>query len=55
MNVGPSPIEYELDPVTMKRTGRYRRRQFYAAPGMRLDTRPLSQRKTCEWREGPPR
>ena len=51
----PSPIEWELDPVTMKRTGRWRRRQFYAAPGMRLDKRPLSQRKACEWREGTPR
>ena len=44
-------IEYELDPVTMARTGRWRRRQFYAQPGVERDRRPPSQRVACEWRE----
>ena len=48
-------IEWELDPVTKERTGRWRRRQFYAAPGPGLcDERPPSQRTPCEWRNGEP-
>ena len=39
-----SPIEWELDPVTNERTGRWRRRQFYLQPGVKRDERPLSER-----------
>jgi len=49
-----SPIEWELDPVTLQRTGRWRRRQFYLAPGIREDRRPLSERTPCEFRGGVP-
>ncbi len=44
-------VEWELD-GEMRRTGRWRRRQFYALPG---DTRAPSLRKEAEWREGVPR
>jgi hypothetical protein len=48
----PHPgVEWELD-ANMARTGRWRRRQFYAAIG---DKRPPNERKPCEWREGVPR
>jgi hypothetical protein len=40
-------IEWELDPVTLERTGRWRRRQFYARP---RDERLPSERTPCEWR-----
>jgi hypothetical protein len=40
-------IEWELGP-DMTRTGRWRRRQFYAQV---RDTRIPSERKACEWRE----
>lgn len=50
-----SPIEWELDPVTNERTGRWRRRQFYLQPGVRDDRRPLSERTACEFRQGVPR
>jgi|GEM_PF-3637145 len=51
----PSNVEWELDPIAFKRTGRWRARQFYVRPGKLVDERPLSERKTCEWREGKPR
>lgn len=47
---GPFSIEHELDPSTMVRTGRIRRRQFYAIPGLLNDHRPLSQRTPVEFR-----
>jgi len=49
---GPLHLEWELD-TRMVRTGRWRRRQFYAKPGAIEDSRPLSERKPCEWRSGP--
>ena len=48
---GAAPIEWEIDPATLKRTGRWRKRQFYAVPGVMVDQRPLSQRTPCEFRE----
>jgi len=45
-------IEWELDSERMSRTGRWRRRQFYAVVN---DRRPPGERKACEWREGAPR
>ena len=47
--VNLAPIEWELD-ANMQRTGRRRRRQFYALPGKNVDRRPLSERKDCEFR-----
>ena len=44
-------VEWELG-ADGQRTGRWRRRQFYAAVG---DTRRPEDRKPCEWREGEPR
>jgi len=44
-------IEWELDEQG-KRSGRWRRRQFYAQP---RDRRIPSQRVEREWREGKPR
>jgi hypothetical protein len=44
-------IEWELD-EGMQRTGRWRRRQFYAQVG---DRRVPSERKACEWRTSVPR
>lgn len=35
-------------------TGRWRRRQFYAQPGVRRDKRVPSERTACEWRTGKP-
>lgn len=47
-------IEWELD-EKKQRTGRWRRRQFYALPGVKEDRRVPSDRKDCEWRTGVPR
>jgi hypothetical protein len=44
-------IEWEIGPDG-ERTGRWRRRQFYATVN---DRRPPSERKPCEWRTGKPR
>ena len=41
--------EYELD-ASGNKTGRWRKRQFYAMPGVLKDTRVPSQRTACEWR-----
>ena len=50
-------IEHEIDPVTLQRTGRWRRRQFYAQPGpgglAGRDKRLPSERVACEWRDPP--
>ena len=50
-------IEWELGP-DMRRTGRWRRRQFYAIPGPAgikgNDERLPSERKVCEWRNTRP-
>jgi hypothetical protein len=61
-------IEYEIgdgieivdgEVVQGKRTGRWRRRQFYAPPPplqgqpTTEDRRPPSERKACEWRNPP--
>ena len=46
-------IEFELG-TDGQRTGRWRRRQFYAQPGTARDRRPLSERTPCEWREPKP-
>ena len=43
-------IEYELDEAG-NRTGRWRGRQYYAAPGIHPDRRVPSERKACEFRE----
>jgi len=51
-------LEWELDPDG-KRTGRWRKRQFYALPGpeglVHRDKRPPSFRTPCEWRNPLPR
>ena len=44
-------VEGELDEADA-RTGRWRRRQFYAQVG---DARTPSDRVPCEWRTGAPR
>lgn len=43
-------VEWELD-ASGNRTGRWRRRQFYANV---VDRRIPSERKACEWRTGTP-
>lgn len=44
-------VEWELD-GEMRRSGRYRLRQYYAKAG---DRWVPSERQACEWREGKPR
>lgn len=44
-------VEWELG-EEMRRTGRWRRRQYYGKIG---DARTPAERVGCEWREGSPR
>jgi hypothetical protein len=49
---GPFGVEWELSPGGTKRTGRWRRRQYYARMG---DITVPSKRVPCEWRVGKPK
>jgi hypothetical protein len=46
-------VEWELGPDSA-RTGCWRRRQFYATPGIHPDRRVPSERPACEWRKPRP-
>lgn len=43
MQQRPRPLEYEVDPVTLRRTGRTRKRQFVSYP------RPHDQKPIIQW------